>query len=59
MGAFNLGDTLFQMFSLGFLVLLVFLVAFVFRSIKQRTIQLNRLEEKVEKLSKEVKRGNS
>jgi hypothetical protein len=59
MGAFNLGDALFQLFSLGFLFLLVFLVAFVFRSIKQRTIQLNRLEDKVEKLSKEVKRVNS
>lgn len=59
MGAFNLGDALFQKFSLGFLVLLVLFVAFVFRSIKQRTIQLNRLEEKVEKLSTEVKRGNS
>ncbi|WP_417899831.1 DUF4083 domain-containing protein [Bacillus haimaensis] len=59
MGAFNLGDDLFQLFSLGFLVLLVFLVAFVFRSIKQRTIQMNRVEENVEKLSEEVKRGNS
>jgi hypothetical protein len=59
MGALNLGDALFQLFSLGFLVLLVFLVALVFRSIKQRRIQMNRLEDKVEKLSKEVKRGNS
>ncbi|MBM7621137.1 flagellar biogenesis protein FliO [Bacillus tianshenii] len=58
MGAFNLGDALFQLFSLGFLVLLVLFVAFVFRSIKQRTIQLNRLEEKVEKLSNEGERGN-
>lgn len=58
MGAFNLGDTLFQLFGVGFFALLVFIVAFVFRSIKQRTIQLNRLEEKVEKLSTEVKRGN-
>ncbi|RJR08247.1 DUF4083 domain-containing protein [Candidatus Parcubacteria bacterium] len=59
MGAFNLGDALFQLFGVGFLALLVFIVAFVFRSIKQRTIQLNRLEEKVEKLNKEIKRGNS
>ncbi|MGM0834728.1 MAG: DUF4083 domain-containing protein [Bacillota bacterium] len=59
MSAFHLGDALFQLFSLGFLFLLVFLVAFVFRSIKQRAIQMNRLEEKVEKLSKEIKRGNS
>ncbi|MCA1322190.1 DUF4083 domain-containing protein [Bacillus tianshenii] len=57
MGAFNLGDALFQLFGLGFLVLFVLFVAFVFRSIKQRTIQLNRLEEKVEKLSSEGERG--
>lgn len=59
MSAFSLGDALYQLFGLGFLVLIVFLVAFVFRSIKQRTIQLNRLEEKVDRLSKERKRGNS
>jgi energy-converting hydrogenase Eha subunit H len=58
MGGFNIGDILFQLFSFGFLILLIFLIVFLFRSFTRRGKQLDQLEKKVDSISERVNRNN-
>lgn len=48
---YNLGDILFTLFSLGFIVLILALVVWVIRSGSKRKQQLDRIEEKIDNLN--------
>ena len=52
----NTGDILFQLFSIIFLGSIIIMIIFLFRSRKQRSDQLNRMEKRIEELSEELKK---
>lgn len=49
--SFNLGDILFTVVSIGFLILLVVLVVLLIRASNNRKKRLDRIEEKLDKLN--------
>ena len=52
----NTGDILFQLFSIIILGSIIILIISLFRSRRQRSEQLNRMEKRIEELSEEIKR---
>lgn len=58
MAGFNIGDVLFQLFSLGFIVLIIVLIVMFFRSITKRRNQLDSIEKKLDAINEEIKRDN-
>jgi large-conductance mechanosensitive channel len=54
----NVGDIIFQLVNLGFLALFIFLIVSYSRSNKKRRNQLNRIEEKLNYLTDELKKIN-
>ncbi|SMQ80954.1 hypothetical protein SAMN05444673_4056 [Bacillus sp. OV166] len=54
----NVGDVIFQLINLGFLALAIIIVVSFFRSNKKRSNQLNRIEEKLNILTEEIKKFN-
>lgn len=56
--SYNVGDIIFQLVNFGFLVLAIIIVVSYFRSNKKRINQLNRIEEKLNLLSEEIKKVN-
>ncbi|WP_157037653.1 DUF4083 domain-containing protein [Ornithinibacillus californiensis] len=52
MGDFYIGDMLYQLFSFGILALFIFLIVSLFKSSKERKRQLDRIEEKLDSLSR-------
>lgn len=58
MDSFRIGDALFQLFSLGFLVLIIVLIVWFFRSYTKRRNQLDSLEKKIDDLNEQIKKGN-
>lgn len=53
---FNLGDVLFQLFSIAFIVLIIVLIVSFFRSNKKRNDQLNRIEKKMDDMNQRNKK---
>ena len=51
----NIGDVLFQLFSLLIVIILFVLIAGVFRTFQQRKKQLDRIEVKLDTILKEKK----
>ncbi|MYL56268.1 DUF4083 domain-containing protein [Virgibacillus halodenitrificans] len=58
MGGFHIGDALFQLFFLAFIVLIIFLIVSFFRANSSRTNQLNRIEKKIDEVSHRMKNDN-
>lgn len=58
LGDFNVGDALFQLFSFGFLVLIIVLIVLLFRSFPKRRNQLDRIEKKVDAINEQIKKDN-
>ena len=56
LSGFNLGDVLFQLFSLAFIVLIIVLIVSFFRSNKKRNDQLNRIEKKMDDMNQRNKK---
>ncbi|MFZ0447595.1 MAG: DUF4083 domain-containing protein [Bacillus sp. (in: firmicutes)] len=56
MSGFNLGDALFQLISLAFIVLIIVLIMSFFRSNKKRNDQLNRIEKKIDDMNQGIKK---
>ena len=54
---YNWGDILFQLFSLGFLVIIIALIVMVFRTYFKRKNQLNNIEKKIDHINKQIKRS--
>ncbi|MEH7374462.1 DUF4083 domain-containing protein [Neobacillus drentensis] len=54
----NVGDIIFQLIYFGFLVLFIILIVSYFRSNKKRWNQLDRIEEKLNLLTEEIKKLN-
>jgi len=54
----NVGDVIFQLINFGFLALAIIIVVSFFRSNKKRSNQLNRIEEKLNILTEEIKKFN-
>jgi hypothetical protein len=54
----NVGDIIFQLIYFGFLVLFIILIVSYFRSNKKRRNQLDRIEEKLNLLTEEIKKLN-
>lgn len=54
--SFRVGDALAQLFFIGFLVLMFVLIFSFFRSNKNRRIQLNRIEKKMDDLKEQIKK---
>ncbi|MDQ0232604.1 DUF4083 domain-containing protein [Metabacillus malikii] len=52
----NIGDALFQLFYLAFIVLIVALIVSFFRSYKKRNNQLDRIEEKIDDVNQQLKK---
>ncbi|WP_455661005.1 DUF4083 domain-containing protein [Pradoshia sp.] len=52
----NTGDILFQLFAIIFMVIIAAVIISIFRSRKQRREQFDRMEKKIDGLSKELKR---
>lgn len=57
LSGFNLGDALFQLFYLGFIVLIVALILSFFRSNKKRKNQLDRIEKKIDDVNQRMKKN--
>jgi len=55
LGSFTLGDALFQLFSLAFIVLFIALIVSFFRSNKKRINQLDRIEKKIDDINQRIK----
>jgi len=51
----NIGDIIFQLFSLAIPIILIVIFFSFWRASKQKKEQLNRIEEKLGKISKNVK----
>lgn len=51
----NVGDIIFQLVNFGFLALAIIIVVSFFRSNKKRRNQLNRIEEKLNLLTEEIR----
>ncbi|WP_156476236.1 DUF4083 family protein [Bacillus nakamurai] len=49
----NIGDVIFQMLSFLIAAIFFFAVIYVFRSLKKRSVQLDRIEKKLDALRKE------
>ncbi|WP_249872895.1 DUF4083 domain-containing protein [Oceanobacillus saliphilus] len=58
MDSLRIGDALFQLFSLGFLVLIIVLIVWFFRSYIRRRNQLDSLEKKIDDINEQIKKGN-
>lgn len=58
MGGFNIGDALFQLFSFGFLVLIIVLIVLLFRSFSKRRNQLDSIEKKIDSINEQIKKDN-
>ena len=56
LSGFNLGDVLFQLFSLAFIVLIIVLIVSFFRSNKKRNDQLKRIEQKMDDMNQGIKK---
>lgn len=56
LSGFNLGDALFQLISLAFIVLIIVLIMSFFRSNKKRNDQLNRIEKKIDDMNQGIKK---
>ena len=56
LSGFNLGDVLFQLFSLAFIVLIIVLIVSFFRSNKKWKDQLNRIEKKMDDMNQGIKK---
>ena len=56
LNGFNLGDVLFQLFSLAFIVLIIVLIVSFFRSSKKWKDQLNRIEKKMDDMNQRNKK---
>ena len=56
LSGFNLGDALFQLISLAFIVLIIALIVSFFRSNKKRKDQLNRIEKKMDDMNQRIKK---
>ena len=56
LSSFNLGDALFQLISLAFIVLIIVLIMSFFRSNKKRNDQLNRIEKKIDDMNQGIKK---
>lgn len=54
MSSFNIGDVLFQLVYLGFLIFIISLIVSFFRSRKKHSIQMDRLEEKIDTLIEQL-----
>ena len=59
MSGFNLGDALFQLVNLGFIVLIIIVIVSFFRSTKNRRNQLDRIEKKIDDINEQMKKGKS
>ena len=57
MGGFNLGDALFQLVNIGFIVLIIIVIVSFFRSTKSRRNQLDRIEKKIDDMNEQMKKG--
>jgi hypothetical protein len=55
----NIGDVIFQLIMFGFLALFIILIVSYFRSKMKRRTQLDRIEEKLNFLTEEVKKFNN
>ena len=55
MSSFNIGDILFQLVYLAFLVFILSLIVSFFRSRKKRRMQMDRLEEKIDALNEQLR----
>ena len=55
MSSFNIGDMIFQLFYLGFIVFIISLIVSFFRSRKKRRMQMDRLEEKIDALNEQLR----
>ncbi|MGE7603432.1 resistance to Congo red protein [Peribacillus sp. NPDC097675] len=55
MSSFNIGDMLYQLFFIGFIVLIICLIVSIFRSSKKRRMQMDRLEEKIDALNEQLR----
>lgn len=51
----NVGDIIFQLVNFGFLASAIIIVVSFFRSNKKRRNQLNRIEEKLNLLTEEIR----
>jgi large-conductance mechanosensitive channel len=51
----NIGDIIFQLVDFGFLALIIILIVSYFRTNKKRRNQLDRIEEKLNLLTEEIK----
>lgn len=58
MDSLRIGDIIFQLFSLGFLVLIIVLIVWLFRSYIKRKNQLDNLEKKINDINEQIKKGN-
>ncbi|MCA1054136.1 DUF4083 domain-containing protein [Rossellomorea aquimaris] len=58
MGGFNVGDILFQLFSLIFIIWVVGLIVILLRAFTKRGRQLNRIEEQLNSITEELKKKN-
>ena len=58
LSGFNLGDALFQLFSLAFIVLIIVLIVSLFRSSKKRKNQLDRIEKKIDDMNQQINNDN-
>ncbi|CAG9621292.1 DUF4083 domain-containing protein [Sutcliffiella rhizosphaerae] len=56
--SFTLGDALFQLFSIGLVVLIIVLIMSFFRSNKKRKNQLDRMKQKINEIDAQIKKGN-
>ena len=54
MSGFNLGDALYQLFSLAFIVLIIALIVSLFRNNKKRKNQLDRIEKKIDDMNQGI-----
>ena len=55
MGGFNLGDALYQLVNLGFIVLIIIVIVSFFQSTKNRRNQLDRIEKKIDDMNEQTK----
>lgn len=51
LSGFNLGDALFQLFSLAFIVVIIALIVSFFRSNKKRKSPLDQIEKKMDEIT--------
>lgn len=58
MTGFNIGDALWQLFNIGFFVLIIVLIVSIFRSNKSRRNQLDRIEKKIDSVNEQLKKGD-